>query len=524
MKKLPLPRTTPWLTGAAAGLVTFTGGERLAAAPWVHSALQPIERTAELQHFTSGYDHVLGTSLDLVVEAVRPAEAIACEAQILGEIERLRRILSTYDPASEIRQVMAGASVQSAELHELLALYDTWSARTGGLIDVRLGGVIDAWRRAARAGQLPATSTLAAAARRERAYNVDALGKGYIIDRAVSLARRYAPGGVLNLGGDIRAWGDTAWSVGVADPSQPADNAAPLARYTLRNAAMTTSGGYARFFEIAGQRFSHLIDPRTQRPIAVGGSATIVAADSVTANALSTSASLAGREVGAGLARTQGASGYYLVDAAGEISASGGFTSLAASGESSSSAPAQPSAPAPSPSAPAAPDKGASDQSAPSAPAANAAWPQGFQVVLQIVLKKHEGERQIFRPYTAIWIQNARGQIVRTLSVWGSDERWQRKLTAWWNAPAMGQQEPSITSRATRTPGTYTIAWNGLDDFGRRLPAGTYTVCLEVCREAGNHILDRVSLVCGDDPATAGFKATQETEAGTISYGLPPKP
>ena len=39
---------------------------------------------------------------------------------------------------------------------------------------------------------------------------------------------------MLNLGGDLRAWGDAAWQIGVADPRDPADNASSLARFTLR--------------------------------------------------------------------------------------------------------------------------------------------------------------------------------------------------------------------------------------------------------------------------------------------------
>ena len=48
------------------------------------------------------YDHVLGTSLDLLVAVADRGRAEACESAVLEEVERLRRILSTYDPSSEI--------------------------------------------------------------------------------------------------------------------------------------------------------------------------------------------------------------------------------------------------------------------------------------------------------------------------------------------------------------------------------------------------------------------------------------
>ncbi|MEO7798200.1 MAG: FAD:protein FMN transferase, partial [Opitutaceae bacterium] len=330
MKKIPRHTSKYWLTGAAAGLATFSGGEPLFAMPWVNVSDLAARRVAPLDRFAAGYEHVLGTSLDLIIEAGRPSEAIECEARLLGEIERLRRIFSTYDPTSEISRVMGGASLVSAELAELFAAYEQWYTRTGGLVDLHLGEVVAAWREAARTGRLPSRDLLARAARLPLAFNVDALGKAFIIDRAVQVARRVAPGGVINLGGDIRAWGDTAWLVGIADPRNPAENAPPTARFRLREGAAATSGGYARFSTIAGKSFSHLIDPRTHAPVEIGGSATMLAADSVTANALSTAASIAGVEQGAALAEAHGARGYFLADVSGRTLGGGLLASAVA--------------------------------------------------------------------------------------------------------------------------------------------------------------------------------------------------
>jgi thiamine biosynthesis lipoprotein len=492
MKKISPHQSPRWLAGAAAGLATFTGGERLAAAPWIDVA-DSIRRAAEFDLFRGGFEGVLGTSLDLTIEAPRHADAAECAAGLLGEIERLRRILSTYDPGSEIRRVMAGATVESAELAELLAAYEKWAARTGGLIDVNLGGVIGEWREAARAGRWPERAVLAAAARKAREWNVDALGKGFIIDRAVAVARRLAPGGLLNLGGDIRAWGDTAWEIGVADPRNPADNAPPIARFALREAAVATSGGYARGFTIGGRRFSHLIDPRTQWPLAVGGSATVVAPDAVTANALSTAASIGGAACGAELAKAHGVADYLFVDAAGEATGGG---LLAASCEAEAEPEAKPK-----------PDV-----------AAAAKWPAGFQVNVQVALKTHTGAREVYRPYVAVWIEDEQRQVVRTLTVWGQDERWQRRMGTWWRQ-IRDVGAPYSVTRATRAPGAYEVVWNGADDSGRRLPAGNYTVRVEICREHGGHVVAAASIACGAEPVTVTLAETAESAASTISYG-----
>ncbi len=509
MKPTPAQRINPWITGAAAGLVTLAGGERLAAAAWIDVSGGSLQQSATLHRFARGYDHVLGTSLDFIIEAARPAEAFACERQILAEIERLRRICSTYDPQSEIRRVMAGGRVVSAELAELLDAYTLWGARTGGLINANLGAVIEAWREASRTGRRPTHDELATAPAQARALNVDALGKSFILDRAVAVARRLAPGGLLNLGGDLRAWGDTDWTIAIADPRQPAENAPALSRFTLRDGAAATSGGYARFLSIGGQRFSHLIDPRTREPLAAGGSATVVAADGVTANALATAASIAGPETGAKLAQAHGARGWLLAAADGTTTTGGILSAptdriarLAETAGGPAAKPAEPPA---------------------NAAAADTAWPAGFHVALQIALKKHVAEREVFRPYLAVWIEDSRGQVVRTLTVWGTDDRWQRKLSKWnYQISEHSKNEPAATARATRPPGTYTLMWDGKNDLGKHVAVGTYKMCLEICREDGHHVVEQLNLVCGAEPVVAAFRETAESAAAPVTYG-PPK-
>lgn len=467
------PRRAPtrWFTGAAAGLVALGPSSHALALPTAVAAPESIRRAA-LARFTRGFDNVLGTSLDLVLEAPRASDALAGEAAVLQEIERLRRILSTYDPASEIRRVIAGGDVESAELQAVLDAYAYWAMQTGGLISAHVDGA--------------------------HTLNVDALGKAFVIDRAVAVARQFAGGGLLNLGGDLRAWGESAWPVALADPRAPAENAAPLARFWLREAAVATSGGYARNFALGGKRVSHLIDPRTLKPIAMDHSATIVAADCVTANALSTAASIAGLEAGAALAQKENAAGYVVV-AGHRLSAGGVLAATAAAGPKEK--------PLPSPASPATP------------------WPAGYQVTVPIELKMPNGSpREIHRPYVVVWIENEKEVVVRTLTLWGTDSRWQGKLTMWdYQARYRRKNDPLGVTRATRPAGAYTVTWDGLDDFKRPVPVGRYKFSLEICRERGQHVLEEAVVDCGAEPSTAAWKETAESRPVTLSYG-PAKP
>jgi thiamine biosynthesis lipoprotein len=75
---------------------------------------------------------------------------------------------------------------------------------------------------------------------------------------------------LINIGGNVMALGrkgDTPWRVGIQHPRAAQAGGAPLATLELRNGeAIGTSGDYQRFFEIDGQRYSHLLDPRTGQP------------------------------------------------------------------------------------------------------------------------------------------------------------------------------------------------------------------------------------------------------------------
>lgn len=223
--------------------------------------LLPLAGTApalrsEPHHFE--YDFVIGTSLDLVIYAPTARIADGACQTIRSEIDRLRSILDTRDPGSEISRLERSSSTGiSHELNEVLEAYDYWERRSNGVFSIRPSGA-DAPR------------------------NVDALGKAYIIDRAAAAALQAWPAIdalLLNVGGDLVTWGKPA-EIAVADPRAWYDNAPPVTTLNVRNGAVATSGTYARG--------AHLADCRTGRAPDALIAATVVAPDAVTANALAT--------------------------------------------------------------------------------------------------------------------------------------------------------------------------------------------------------------------------------------------
>lgn len=260
------------------------------------------------------YEHVLGTSFELRVVATGAAAAQRAESVALAEVDRLEAILSGWSTTSELARWTATHDVDvavSAELADVLHASDVWRACTGGAFDAAAQAIIallcdgcgeraedDALRELLDSLRGPRwhVDRRASIARRltTHAISVDAIAKGYIVSCAAALAR--GVDGVsevlLNVGGDIQHFGEEPAVVGVTDPFAPAENAPPLAAVRLRNAAIATSGGYRRGFIARGRRVSHIVDPRTGQPTEHIASASVLAPDCATADALSTAFSV----------------------------------------------------------------------------------------------------------------------------------------------------------------------------------------------------------------------------------------
>ena len=488
-------------------------------------AVAPAARSAEPELFRFHHEGVLGTSLDLQVRAQDAAQAALVESTALAEIERLRKILSTHDAESEISRFNAASGPQkcSPELIDVLFFYDFWAGKSAGAYNGHLGDLVAAWKAAEKTGVAPDAATLQRIVhslgqpgwtlnRRDGtatrlpggALTIDSLGKGYILSKAAAAVRAKVPaaqGFMLNIGGDIFASGapaaGTPWTVGVADPKRSADNAPPLTQVRLSDRAISTSAAYERGFTVGGRRLSHILDPRTGLPAEGVASATVIATNNVNANALATTLCVLKPEEGLALARQIADVECLIVTADGRQLRSPHFASYE---------------PAP---------VVAATNPATGAPAAKAGlWPAGYEVSIAITLKAPGGGgRGPKRPYVAVWVEDAAGKRVRTVTVWGNKRKYLPDLPAWWKVAKEDEQWAQSVTRATRAAGQHRIAWDGLDDDGKPLPPATYSIFLEVNREHGTRAFENGRIVCGKAPAKGTIPAGSEFEAAEITYG-----
>jgi thiamine biosynthesis lipoprotein len=236
-------------------------------------------------------------------------------AQVRGILEGLEREMSTYRSDSDVSLLADKAGVApiavSDDTYRVLSLAQRLGALSEGAFDITVAPLVRLWgfgTTPASAG-FPLEETIREQLKlvnyrrlvldgrtaflpvKGMAVDLGGIAKGYAVDRAVDFCRSAGVKDFLiDLSGNIRVsgrphWGED-WQIGIRDPFH---RSRIMGKVTLQSGmALATSGNYERFVEIAGQRYCHIIDPRTGYPATGTAAVTILSADATTADALST--------------------------------------------------------------------------------------------------------------------------------------------------------------------------------------------------------------------------------------------
>lgn len=119
--------------------------------------------------------------------------------------------------------------------------------------------------------------------------------KGYAVDAAIEVLRAQGiENAVVNMGGDLRAigrHGPRPWIIGVRHPRHEGVLASmPVSG----DESVFSSGDYERFFEYDGERYPHILDPRTGYPADFAMSVTVIHNNASKADAAATALFVAG--------------------------------------------------------------------------------------------------------------------------------------------------------------------------------------------------------------------------------------
>lgn len=275
----------------------------------------------------------MGTTYRIKLVAGRFTSATDLQKQVDKRLAAINKSMSTYDPTSEISRFNAIDStsqrlVPSADFFNVLQVAAEIHRLTEGAWDGTLDPLVNLWGfgRGGSVNHVPDDRDIQQAlthvgfdrirldpsgsvAKADPAVKLDlaSIAKGYGVDE---ISRLLGGQGfshfLVEIGGEVYARGlrkdGNPWQVGINRPEKAAALKDVYKTVPLTDQAMATSGDYRIFFTIGNQSYSHILDPRTGRPVSNQVvSATVVAANCTVADALSTALMVMGPENGVAL-------------------------------------------------------------------------------------------------------------------------------------------------------------------------------------------------------------------------------
>lgn len=266
------------------------------------------------EHYFSG--QTMGTTYNVKYVTNDQLDHEQLKQSVEQRLIEINQLMSTYIDDSELSLFNKSAPNSPYLLSQETAFVVAEALRIGalseGVLDVTVGPLVNLWGfgPTKRPETIPTASQITQAKRfsgldklqlngLELTKTVDGLyldlstiAKGYGVD-AISqlLSDAKLDNFLVEIGGEMRVSGTKAngeaWRIAIEKPVTT--ERAVQRIISVGNHAVATSGDYRNYFEEAGVRYSHLIDPNTGYPIQHKTvSATIVHPSSMTADGLAT--------------------------------------------------------------------------------------------------------------------------------------------------------------------------------------------------------------------------------------------
>ncbi len=250
-------------------------------------------RAAEPVRYEASHD-AMGTVFTIVAYGNDATYLAEVSEEAFEEVDRLDAQMSNYRPESELsgisREAGKRAVLVEPRLFDLLRRSLEYSRDTDGAFDITVGPLMRHWGFFRGQGRVPTDAELAEVLRHVgyRHVQLDAkartvrfdepgleldlggIAKGTAVDAVVAILRENGVKSALVSSGTSTIFalgappGEDAWRVTVRDPLRK-DVAGDTFR--LRDYALSVSGNYEKFFTLDGKTYSHIMDPRTGRPV-----------------------------------------------------------------------------------------------------------------------------------------------------------------------------------------------------------------------------------------------------------------
>lgn len=288
--------------------------------------------------------YLMGTPWEVKAYGSQESCEPALEAA-LTEVDRLERLLSLYREDSELARINRSSETGGLKAHpEVLWLISEavrYASLSEGAFDPTSGPLIRLWGFGSDGSKaippepsriretltqigfqnLVVDTATATLHRLQEGTEIDlgGIGKGYAVDRAAQVLKDHGiECALVSCGSTTYALGSPpgleGWRIGIQHPRKPGKL---LESILIRDQAISTSGDYERFFTYDGQRFVHILDPRTGYPVIGMASVTVVSPTALAADALSTAAFVLGTAQGKKLLEgLPGVEGFFVSEGA----------------------------------------------------------------------------------------------------------------------------------------------------------------------------------------------------------------
>lgn len=294
---------------------------------------------------------LMGTRFEITVIAPNEDIGYINIDEAVSEIERIEKIISSWDEASETALVNKNAGIKpvkvSTELYHLVERAKKISEITDGAFDISYASMDNIWKFDGSMKGMPTEDELRQSVSKighkkilldpieQTIYlsepgmriGFGAIGKGYAADRAKELLiSKQVKGGVINASGDLTTWGTKVtgekWLIGIANPLSKDKVFSWL---PVVESSVATSGNYEKYVILNEKKYSHIIDPRTGYPTTGVNSVSVFTKNAELSDALATAVFIMGKDSGIHLINQMDGVEVVVVDSDNKIHKSSGI-------------------------------------------------------------------------------------------------------------------------------------------------------------------------------------------------------
>ena len=252
----------------------------------------------------------MGSACEVVLASHTQNEAESMAKLAIDEVLRIERKYSRYTTDSVIakinQQAGRGALQCDDETWTLFQFATQLFDKSDGLFDITSGALRQAWDF--KKPEVPTSQKLEvllplvgwknvvlqdqsiALPLAGMEVDLGGFGKEYAADRAAQvLKEKGVIHGYVNLAGDMRFLGPKTtgepWMIGIQDPRARDQVVATL---PITQGGLATSGDYERYFELNGQRYCHVLNPKTGMPVSYWRSVSVTSPATVVSGCTTT--------------------------------------------------------------------------------------------------------------------------------------------------------------------------------------------------------------------------------------------